>query len=164
MGRCGMEVGAEVADIDRARVAAELLRPEVIVIDLAVVGFGGLRGALPTLAAVAPRSCVLVLASPAFSGLRGVAAAAGALDLVETSDLRPLERTLRQLGTIPAGCSCWMTAQRSGQPVVAEHEAHASSEPRPEADGDRPSPLPPHSSRPPRSHSPRPGGAVPPPG
>lgn len=115
MGRCGFEVAAEVEGAPRAVAAAELVQPEAVVLDVTLTGFGGLAGLVPAIKAGAKDCSVLVVASPAFSGLRARAQEVGALDLFELSDLRPIERRLHRMGTIAPGCSCWLS-ERSDQP------------------------------------------------
>jgi len=109
MGRCGFEVAAEVEGVAQAVAATQLLNPDAIVVDVALSGFGGLAGLVPALkAGIRPRS-VFILSAPAFSGLRPRALQLGALDLFDFSDLRPLERALHRVGTMQAGCTCWLS-------------------------------------------------------
>ncbi len=92
--RCGMEivdVGGEVSDLVGH---VQALQPDLIVLELAMVGTAGLD-VVPALLAAVPGTAVVLL-SP-FSGLRDAALGAGAYDLVDGDDLRELRRCVRRL-------------------------------------------------------------------
>ena len=92
--RSGVEV-VDVADGDSDIVDhVRLLRPDVIVLELALAGTCGL-GIVPVLLAAVPGSAIVLL-SP-FGGLRDAALRAGAYDLVDGDDLRELRRSVRRL-------------------------------------------------------------------
>ncbi|GAA0609433.1 hypothetical protein GCM10009547_09390 [Sporichthya brevicatena] len=79
-GRFDLVVGA--CDGNEAIGLAELLQPDVVLLDLAMPGLGGLE-ALPLLLAVAPRTRVIVMSGSAVAELGADALAAGARGYVE---------------------------------------------------------------------------------
>lgn len=94
MRRCGFAVldnGERVRDI---LAAVERLRPDLLVLELALTGARGLR-IVPAVLDAAP-GCQVVLLST-FDKLRAPALEAGAYDLVGRDDFRDLERCLRRL-------------------------------------------------------------------
>lgn len=92
--RRGYTVLATVSSAEELLRAVAGLQAQVILIELALAGLAGLR-ILPALAAVAP-GCAVVVLSP-FVDLRPSAIEAGAYDLVDTRDLRDLDRCLDRL-------------------------------------------------------------------
>lgn len=92
--RCGFDVVGEVESAADAVLAAELSRPDAIVVDLALTGVLGL-GILRTLQVAAPECAIVVLSS--FETMRRPALQAGAYEFVGNSDLRRLERCLRRV-------------------------------------------------------------------
>lgn len=93
---CGVDVvdiAGEVRDVvERVRP----LRPDLIVLELALAGASGL-GIVPALIATVPGTAVVLLS--AFGSLREDALRAGAYDLVDCDDLRELRRCVRRLVT-----------------------------------------------------------------
>lgn len=94
--RCGFRIVAEVRSAAEAIVAAEVGRPDVVVLDLALTGDLGLT-ALPRLRAACHGVAVIVVSS--FDDMRPAALAAGAFDFVGDADLRALERSLQRLAS-----------------------------------------------------------------
>lgn len=96
--RGGFRVLASVDSPERLLWMAATSQPEVIVLHLGVVGFTGLH-VVRILKAVAP-GCAVVLLSP-FVSLRTPAIESGAYDLVDSEDLRELQRCLERLRREP---------------------------------------------------------------
>jgi len=92
----GLEVAAAVASASEAIVAAERSKPGLVVIDLVLAGELGL-GVVSALRAAAPECAVVVVVPPAFITLQLDAVASGAMTLVESSDLRPLQCCIEHL-------------------------------------------------------------------
>ncbi len=92
MEHCGFQVVAVVASASPAMRAARRTRPHVIVLDLALTGELGLR-VVPQLTTAAPGVAVVVLSS--FRTLEEAALEAGACEVLDTSDMRQLERCLQ---------------------------------------------------------------------
>lgn len=92
----GMRVAATVRSGAAALVAAASIQPNLVVIDLALTGERGLR-IVPELHEAAPGCAVVVAAPPEFVDLRLDAVASGAVTLVKTSDLRPLQCSVERL-------------------------------------------------------------------
>jgi ActR/RegA family two-component response regulator len=92
----GLEVAAVVASASEAIVAAERSKPGLVVIDLALAGELGLD-VISALHAAAPGCAVVVVVPPAFATLQFDAVASGAMTLVESSDLRPLQCCIEHL-------------------------------------------------------------------
>lgn len=92
----GLDLVATVASAAEAiRVSAEV-QPDLLVIDLGLAGVAGL-GVVAALHDVAPRCAVVIVVPPAFVGLQADAVASGAMTLVESSDLRPLQCCIEHL-------------------------------------------------------------------
>jgi ActR/RegA family two-component response regulator len=92
--RSGMEVIYDGGGADDIVDHVRALRPDLIVLELALAGTCGL-GIVPALLAAAPGSAVVLL-SP-FAALRDAALGAGACDLVDGDDLRELRRAVGRL-------------------------------------------------------------------
>ena len=75
---------------------AELLQPDVVVLDLSLPGMSGLQ-AIPIVKLVSPRSAVVVFS--AYDIWREAAVDAGAFEYVDKSDLPALQRVLQQVAT-----------------------------------------------------------------
>ncbi len=104
MARCGFVPAAAVASGREARVAARRVQPKVIILDLALCGSAGVT-IVPDLLADAP-GCAIAVVSP-FEALRPALLAAGALEVLDPSDLRPLEDCLRRLHAgLHSGAEC----------------------------------------------------------
>ncbi len=86
-----VEVGGWVGDVVEH---VRPLRPDLIVLELALAATSGL-GIVPALLAAVPGTAVVLL-SP-FNGLREDARQAGAYDLVDDHDLEQLRRCVRRL-------------------------------------------------------------------
>lgn len=102
--RCQLDVVAQTASLPVLLEAAAEQRPDVAVVDLALTGFLGL-GVVGELHRAAPGCAVLVL-SP-FAGLTGAALEAGAHGCATPADVRPLERSLHELGVTCDGRCKW---------------------------------------------------------
>lgn len=92
----GLRVAATVLTGPEALAAAARLHPDLVVVDLALAGQLGLR-IVSALQTSAPGCAVIVTAPPEFAELRLDAVAAGAVTLVETCDLRPLQCSIERL-------------------------------------------------------------------
>lgn len=95
-GLFDFDVVAIVDSGDDAVAAAASTRPDVVVVDLALGGGSGLR-IVPALLQAAPDCAVVVLVPYQFGQLRTDARDAGAMELMELTDLRPLLRCLEQI-------------------------------------------------------------------
>jgi DNA-binding NarL/FixJ family response regulator len=71
-------------------------KPDMVVFDLALVGDLGLRF-VATLLELAPGCAVVVIAAPEFTRLAQVALEAGAMALIDATDLRPFHDSLRSV-------------------------------------------------------------------
>lgn len=104
LDRCGFTVVDETSSASAAITVAQRARPDVVVVDLALAGFRGLR-VVSALEAAAPGCAVLVVAP--FPSLFQAALDAGAYACCTKADLRILEQALHQLGVMPDGnCRC----------------------------------------------------------
>lgn len=92
----GVRVAASVSSASDATAATAMCRPDLVVIDLALAGDQGL-GVIGVLHDAAPGCAVVVVVPPAFVGLQAEAVASGAMTLVESSDLRPLQCCIEHL-------------------------------------------------------------------
>lgn len=92
----GMQLAARVTTAAEAVRVAATVKPDLVVIDLALAGDLGL-GVVSALHEAAPGCTVVVVVPPAFVGLQPEAVAAGAMTLVESSDLRPLQCCVEHL-------------------------------------------------------------------
>lgn len=92
----GLRVAATVDACGAALAAAADLHPDLVVVNLALAGQRGLD-VVAALQEAAPGCAVVVLAPPEFADLRFDAVAAGAITLVETCDLRPLQCSIERL-------------------------------------------------------------------
>jgi len=92
----GVRIAATVRTASAVLRAAAEVQPDLVVVDLASVGEHGLR-IVGELQQAAPGCAVVVAAPPTFADLRLDAVAAGAITLIETSDLRPLQCSIERL-------------------------------------------------------------------
>lgn len=92
----GVRLAASVTSAPEATAATALCRPDLVVIDLALAGEHGL-GVIGVLHDASPGCAVVVVVPPAFVGLQADAVASGAMTLVESSDLRPLQCCIEHL-------------------------------------------------------------------
>ncbi|MBW3643189.1 MAG: response regulator [Actinobacteria bacterium] len=92
----GMQLAATVTTVAEAVRVAASAKPDLVVIDLALAGDLGL-GVVAALHEAAPGCTVVVVVPQAFVGLQPEAVAAGAMTLVESSDLRPLQCCVEHL-------------------------------------------------------------------
>ena len=104
LDRCGFTAITEVSTAREALEVAEMIRPRVIVVDLALTGLLGLK-VVPALHASYPGAAVYIVS--AFARLREAARYAGAADMFDFEDPRILERQLHLLNPQPAQlCRC----------------------------------------------------------
>ncbi len=106
-GQFGFAVVAPVRSGAEAVEASSRIQPDLVVIDIALLGEVGLR-IIPVLVGAVPGRAVVVVAQAPFERLRGPAIAAGAMALVELSDLRQLRPCLRRVAAAvndPLACS-----------------------------------------------------------
>jgi CheY-like chemotaxis protein len=96
----GFETVREATLATEAIALAELLQPEVIVLDLSLPGMSGLQ-AIPILRLVSPRSTIVVFS--AYDIWRQAALDAGAGAYVDKTDLDALGTVLDQVATGPLG-------------------------------------------------------------
>src|SRR5439155_21830224 len=92
---CGYEVVGEAGLALESLVMADIVRPDVIVLDISLPGMSGIE-VLPTLKAAAPEAVIIVYT--AFDSRRDEAMAAGAFDVVDKADptgMAALESTLQ---------------------------------------------------------------------
>lgn len=92
----GLQLLATVTTAAEAIRVAAGAKPDLVVIDLALAGDRGL-GVVAALHDAAPGCAVVVVVPPAFVGLQPEAVAAGAMTLLESSDLRPLQCCVEHL-------------------------------------------------------------------
>ncbi|MEA2501502.1 MAG: hypothetical protein QOD01_1613 [Actinomycetota bacterium] len=92
----GFETVREATLATEAIALAELLQPDVIVLDLSLPGMSGLQ-AIPILRLVSPRSAVVVFS--AYDIWREASIEAGAHSYTDKSDLAALQANLRQVAT-----------------------------------------------------------------
>jgi CheY-like chemotaxis protein len=92
----GFETVREATLATEAIALAELVQPDVIVLDLSLPGMSGLQ-AIPILRLVSPRSAIVVFS--AYDIWREAAVDAGALSYVDKSDLPGLQAVLVQVAT-----------------------------------------------------------------
>lgn len=109
----GLHLAATVDSVGEAIAATHRETPSLVVVDLALAGELGL-GVIAALHEAAPGCAVVVLVPPAFVGLQFEAVASGAMNLVETTDLRPLQCCIEHLTEVHGeGCpSCADQARR----------------------------------------------------
>jgi CheY-like chemotaxis protein len=92
----GFETVREATLATEAIALAELLQPDVIVLDLSLPGMSGLQ-AIPILRLVSPRSAIVVFS--AYDIWRDASVEAGAQSYIDKSDLVTLQATLGQVAT-----------------------------------------------------------------
>jgi DNA-binding NarL/FixJ family response regulator len=92
----GFETVREATLATEAIALAELVQPDVVVLDLSLPGMSGLQ-AIPILRLVSPRSAVVVFS--AYDIWREASLEAGAHSYVEKSDLPRLQAVLQQVAT-----------------------------------------------------------------
>ena len=97
-GLYGFDVLASVESAADAVTATEQAQPDIVVVDLSLSAEAGLR-IVASLQRAAPDCAVVVVVPPPFGRLRASAERAGAMALVELTDLRPLRHCLEQLHT-----------------------------------------------------------------
>lgn len=92
----GFDVAAPVGSGAQAVELSSRIAPDLVVIDVALLGERGL-GTISALLEAVPGCAVVVVAQAPFASLRAAAIDAGAMALVELSDLRQLRAHLRQV-------------------------------------------------------------------
>jgi ActR/RegA family two-component response regulator len=92
----GLRLAATVASAAEAIAATARFQPALVVIDLALAGQLGL-GVVAALHEAAPECAVVVVVPATFVTLEVEAVAAGAMTLIEPSDLRPLQCCIEHL-------------------------------------------------------------------
>lgn len=120
LDQCGFDVVAEVTSAEEAIRHAARAEPDAVVVDLALSGPLGL-GIVPRLLAAAPGAAIVVL-SP-FTALHGPALEAGARELLDKYDLRPLRPLLHLVRSSPEGsrgCTCGFTVRSPSSSVAFE--------------------------------------------
>lgn len=95
-GLFGFEVVAPVASGGEAIELSSTVQPDLVVIDVALFGERGL-GTISALLDAAPGCAVVVVAQAPFASLRAAAIEAGAMALVELTDLRHLRAYLTRV-------------------------------------------------------------------
>ena len=96
----GFETVREATLATEAIALAELVQPDVIILDLSLPGMSGLQ-AIPILRLVSPHSSVIVFS--AYDIWRQAAFDAGAAAYVDKTDLETLGVVLNELATGPLG-------------------------------------------------------------
>lgn len=96
----GYAVAAEAGNAAECIQLTEMLRPDAIVLDYALVGMTGLE-ALPALRAAAPDAVIVLLS--AFDGALAQAVAAGADVAVDKADVPRLGRSIAEVRATRAG-------------------------------------------------------------
>lgn len=132
-GLYGIEIAATPTSGAETIAAAAGARPDLVVVDLALAGPWCLR-IVPRLLEVAPGSIVVVVVPYPFGSLRDAAVEAGAMSLVELSDLRPLRPCLEHLHTrvhADVGCPCCaataaLSASSNARPGAQQVSIHPS--------------------------------------
>lgn len=104
-GMFGFEVVARVDSGDDALAAVARVKPDIVVLDLAVAGDSGLR-IVADLRRAAAACAVVVVVPYRFGGLRASAEEAGAMALMELTDLRPLRACLERIHISAHAESC----------------------------------------------------------
>jgi CheY-like chemotaxis protein len=92
---CGYEVVGQAGLALESLVMADIVQPDVIVLDLSLPGMSGME-VIPTLRTAAPEAVIIVFT--AFDTMRDRAMAAGAFEVVDKADmngLTTLEYTLQ---------------------------------------------------------------------
>ena len=84
---CGYEVVGQAGLALESLVMADIVQPDVIVLDLSLPGMSGMD-VIPTLRAAAPDAVIVVFT--AFDTMRERALAAGAFDVVDKADMKGL--------------------------------------------------------------------------
>ena len=99
---CGFDVVGQAGLALESLVMADVVRPDVIVIDLSLPGMSGLD-VIPSLKAAIPE--VVIVVFTAFETMREKALAAGAFEVVDKADMRgldALEETLQAVAELLA--------------------------------------------------------------
>lgn len=114
-----VEIAASVSSAADVTAATARCRADLVVIDLALAGEQGL-GVIAALHDAAPGCAVVVVVPPAFVGLQAEAVASGAMTLVESSDLRPLQCCIEHLTQVHGdACRSCADQQRRRQSLWA---------------------------------------------
>jgi CheY-like chemotaxis protein len=92
----GFDIVREATLATEAIALAELLQPDVVVLDLSLPGMSGLQ-AIPILKLVSPRSAIVVFS--AYDIWREASVEAGAIEYVDKSDLDTLQTVLQRVAT-----------------------------------------------------------------
>ena len=92
----GFEIVREATLATEAISLAEMIQPDVVVLDLSLPGMSGLQ-AIPILKLVSPRSVVVVFS--AYDIWREASLEAGAYTYVDKGDLQALDEVLRRVAT-----------------------------------------------------------------
>lgn len=139
----GFDVAPPVASGAEAVALSSSIQPDLVIIDMALLGEPGLR-TISALHAAAPNCAVVVVAQPPFASLRAAAIEAGAMALVELADPRQLRSCLRQVAATvkdplacsartpvgaPSAATAITVAERQGRITASSVTANPGSDP-----------------------------------
>lgn len=118
------EVVAEVADVEGVEAAARELQPDLVLLDLAMPGGGGLE-ALPRLQEAAPAARVVVVSGFPSDRLGALARERGAVGYVQKglSPGRTVEEVLAVAGVLDAVEEILLASRRTLEPDIASSAA-----------------------------------------
>lgn len=100
-GLYGFDVYPPVASGAEAVELSSMVQPDLVIVDVALLGEPGLK-TISALHAAAPNCAVVVVAQAPFASLRQAALEAGAMALVELADPRQLRPCLRRVAAMVA--------------------------------------------------------------
>ena len=110
---CGFDVVGQAGLALESLVMADVVRPDVIVMDLSLPGMSGID-VIPSLKAALPD--VVIVVFTAFDTMRQKALAAGAFEVVDKADMRGLDALEETLQTVAEVLARESLTRRTAQP------------------------------------------------